>query len=106
MAILRAMDGTFFEVPDDQLENFKVPAEKIKEILGAESESMQAQPPPASAQPPQSVAVPPNSQVVIQVFTNGATQPGGPMPAEGEEGDVKVQGRCGWRNWSNWRNCY
>ena len=33
MAILRSVDGNFYEVPDDQLSKFAVPADQVKEKL-------------------------------------------------------------------------
>jgi hypothetical protein len=36
MAILRSMDGKFYNIPDDQLEQHLVPAEELKNHLGAE----------------------------------------------------------------------
>ena len=35
MAILRSSDGRFYEVPDDQLEEFEIPADQVKGMLGA-----------------------------------------------------------------------
>src|SRR5580704_13300241 len=37
MAILRALDGTYYEVPDDQVAKFKIPPEKLKDKLGAQA---------------------------------------------------------------------
>ena len=120
MAILRGIDGTFYEVPDNALENFKVPADKVKEILKDMSEEMMD--PPPSAQGPMTGAPAPAGsappQVVVQIITNGGAEPqvnGAPSaPAPSAEGDVTPQAYCGgwrnsWRNnpWRNntWRNC-
>ncbi len=35
MAILRSMDGSFYDVPDEQVTKFRIPQEKLKEKLGA-----------------------------------------------------------------------
>ena len=103
MAILKAIDGTFYEVPDDQLENFKVPPEKVKDILAEVSQGIEAKKGPSVGPPPSAVvSVPPHAQVVVQVITNGVPQ-GGPPQASDSEGEVNPQGHCGWRNW---RNCY
>ncbi len=32
MAILRSLDGQFYEIPDDQVAKFLIPAEKVKEM--------------------------------------------------------------------------
>ncbi|MCC6746038.1 MAG: hypothetical protein IT371_00180 [Deltaproteobacteria bacterium] len=34
MAILRSLDGKFFDVPDDQLEKYALPAEKVQQLGG------------------------------------------------------------------------
>ena len=49
MAILRALDGTFYEIPDDQVARYKVPEDQLKEKLGAQAPTEgppQDQPPP------------------------------------------------------------
>ncbi len=33
MAILRSVDGRLYDVPDDQLGNYEVPAEKVGELM-------------------------------------------------------------------------
>jgi hypothetical protein len=35
MAILRSIDGSYYEVPDEQVAKFKIPQEKLSEKLGA-----------------------------------------------------------------------
>lgn len=35
MAILRSADGKFYDVPDDELANYEVPADQVKGMLGA-----------------------------------------------------------------------
>lgn len=109
MAILRSVDGKFFEVPDDDLEKFEVPPEKVKNVLDEldqEEGPQMAGPAPGGSQSP---------QVVVHV-SGGPPQGGAPMggPEGGEEGDEGVQPyhhrrrRSWWRNhWRNcWRNCY
>jgi hypothetical protein len=34
MAILRSLDGKFYELPDDLLSRYLIPADKVKERLG------------------------------------------------------------------------
>ena len=34
MALLRSRSGRFYEIPDEELSNFEIPAEKLKEALG------------------------------------------------------------------------
>ena len=33
MAILRSVDGRLYDVPDDQLSDYEVPAEKVSELM-------------------------------------------------------------------------
>ena len=33
MSILRAVDGTFYEVPDSELEQYKVPPDQVKGLM-------------------------------------------------------------------------
>lgn len=35
MAILRSVDGKFYEIPDEELGEFEVPAEKVNELMAA-----------------------------------------------------------------------
>lgn len=36
MAILRSVEGKFYEVPDKELSKLEVPAEKVKDLIGPE----------------------------------------------------------------------
>lgn len=113
MAILRSSDGKFYEVADEQLEGALIPAEQIKEKLGAAGVGPAEG--PIGPGPIQGMPVPgTNGQVVIQIHTGGAPMGGceggyeeGP---EGEaEGDVEAHGWCWRRNYFNncWRrNCW
>lgn len=109
MAILRSMDGKFFDVPDDDLESLMIPAEEVKEKLG---EAGGPGPGGPSGGMGSTHTVPGGGQVVIQVFPNAGGSGGGPpQSAEGGEGggDVQAQSCGGWRNcWRSncWRNCY
>ena len=35
MAILRSADGKFYDVPDDELSNYEIPADQVKGMLAA-----------------------------------------------------------------------
>ncbi len=97
MAILRSVDGKFYEIPDEELSQHEVPAEKVTAIMDA----MGGGEPgggPGGAGP-------------------GGAGPGGAGPEglgpEGGGDDVEPYGyyrrrRYYWRNcWRNhWRNCY
>lgn len=119
MAILRSMDGKFYNIPDDDLEANAVPPEEVKEKLG-EAAGCPGGPPPGNGGGGQPMSIPGGGQVVIQIYTSpggggsgGAPPQGGaPAQAEGAEGDLVPHAYC-WRNtWSrncwrnNWRNCY
>ncbi len=45
MAILRAMDGNFYEIPDEQVAKYKIPQEKLKEKLGSQAQGAEGPPP-------------------------------------------------------------
>ncbi len=110
MAILRSSDGKFYDVADDQLSDKLIPADQIKERLGAVGVGP-AQGPVGPG--PQMVVPGSGGQVVIQIYTSGAEggYMGGPEgdPSEGE-GDVEAHDYYGWRrNYFNncWRrNCW
>jgi hypothetical protein len=119
MAILRAMDGKFYDVPDDQASGFEVPREKVKELL-EKSGGPGPQGGPGGGPGPGYGGPPPSAggQVVVQIFAGGAAQggpenapgqggPGGPGGPGGGEGDVNPY--WWWRNfvpsWGNyWPN--
>lgn len=109
MAILRSVDGKFYEVPDKDLEKYEIPADQLREKLGDQA---QAEPGPGGpGAGPGGPGGNRGSQVVIQIHGGGSGGPGGgrgPGAAPGEDGD-EVQPYWGWwRNcWNNcWRNCW
>ena len=101
MAILRSFDGTFYEVPDDQLATFELAPEKVKEALAQAGEDLPAGPPPGAP-----AGGGGGGQVVIQVFAGDGRPPVVRTGSGGGE-EVEAYGACGWRNsWRNsWRNC-
>ncbi|MCG8559520.1 MAG: hypothetical protein MI824_06960 [Hyphomicrobiales bacterium] len=46
MAILRSVDGKFYEIPDEELGQFEVPAEKVNELMAAMGGGEPEGPPP------------------------------------------------------------
>ncbi len=119
MAILRSVDGTFYEVPDDQLDDFQIPPEEVKEKLQGSGEGLPSGPPPGGPPPGGGGGggMPPGGLVYVQVFSNTGGG-GGPMAepqtASAEGGEVQPYQFCSgwrnwknccWRNWRNWRNC-
>lgn len=108
MAILRSSDGRFYDIEDDQLESRLIPAEQIKEKLGA----VGVGPSPGPVGPaPQMVVPGSGGQVVIQIYTSPESQgayEGGP-DEPGGEGEVEAHGWCWRRNHfcNHWRrNCW
>ena len=110
MAILRSSDGKFYDIADEQLDGRLIPAEQIKEKLGA----VGVGPAPGPVGPaPQMVVPGTGGQVVIQIYTSagepGPSFDGGPQVEPGDEGQVEAHGWCWRRNYfSNcWRrNCW
>ncbi len=98
MAILRALDGTFFEIPDDQIAKFKIPPEKLKDKLGAQAPTDAGGPPEGGGGEPGGTS----PLVNVQIFQGG----GGGAPAGAEAGVNPYDWRNwrNWRNWANWRN--
>ncbi len=90
MAILRSKDGTFFNVPDEKLEELKIPPEKLRDAL-KEAGQMEGPPRiPRRCPPPKHPPFPPKvpSPVNINVFVGGGKpRKAGPLPKE--EGDVR-----------------
>ena len=77
MAILRSVDGKFFEVPDKDLAKFEIPADQLREKLGDAAEAAPGGPGgPAGPGGPGGGS---GSQVVIQIHGNEAG-PGRPVP--------------------------
>src|SRR5580698_8945249 len=101
MAILRAMDGKFYDVPDEQAKGFEVPRDKVKELLEQSGGPGPQGGPGGGPGPGGGYGGPPapGGQVVVQIFAGGAAQggptdapgqggPGGPGGPGGGEGDV------------------
>jgi hypothetical protein len=102
MAILRALDGTFYEVPDDQVAKYKIPDDKVKEKLGAQAPTEGA---PQEAPPEGGAPVSP--LVNVHIYYAGQGQggaPGAAGAAAGAEGAVQPYDWRNWNNWRNWRN--
>ena len=99
MAILRGMDGKFYDVPDDQAAGFEVPRDKVKELLETSGAPSPKGGPGPSARGQR--GAPPGGPIVIQIYPGGAGPSGAPsggQPAEGGEVDPY------WYYWPNWGN--
>jgi hypothetical protein len=111
MAVLRAMDGKFYDVPDDQASKFEIPRDQVKTLL----EKSGAPGPQGGGAPSGPPGGPPGSsgQVIVQIFAGGGQSAGGPggapPPSGGGEGGGEVDPYWWWRNfvpsWGNyWPN--
>src|SRR5438034_3734058 len=101
MAILRALDGTFYEVPDEQIAKYKIPEDKLKEKLGTQAPTESGGPPPEGGAPEGGAG---GSLVNVHIYYSGQGQgQGGGAPA-GAEAAVQPYDWRNWRNWNNWRN--
>ena len=76
MAILRSVDGKFYEVPDKDLEKFEVPADQVREKLGDNVQAGGGAPGPGG---PGGGAG--NAQVVIQILGDQSNAGAGGAPA-------------------------
>ncbi len=116
MAVVRSLEGTFYDIPDSELEQYKVPADQVKGLNGSGWSEDAANPRPGQ-QPAQASNVRRpgqwlrwmQPQILVQFITQA---PGGAQqqqqaqraPAEGEE--EKVEPQWYWVNWANWANWY
>ena len=109
MAILRSLEGAFYEIDDSELDKYKVQPEKVKSMM----ESIAAMPRGPQGHGPSCGPVEHSPQIVVQFITQGApsTQglpPARPQTAAGGE-DEKVEPQqfvvgWGWSNYSDWHN--
>jgi hypothetical protein len=105
MAILRSLDGMFYNIPDDQLEQHLVPPDEVKQHLG---NALEASAPAEKKAASGGISLPQAGKAVLSLFA-GSGDGGGTREAE-----VTPHGSyCGWRNcWRNcwrrncWRNCW
>ena len=123
MPVLQAMDGKFYDIPDDQASQFEVPREKVKELLeksgvpatqggpGPSQPQGQGQPRGPGGGPSGGPGAPPPS-VLVQIYGTQPTQNYGPPPGQpqqqppqqgepaqgGGEGDGDVNPYWWWRN--------
>ena len=105
MAVVRSLEGTFFDIPDSELGKFKVPADKVKGLVEEAGHKMPSNPErqpggqgrPAGGSP----------QILVQFIVSGS---GAPVQAQTQgapaEGEEKVEPQWYWINWANWANWY
>ena len=44
MAVVRSLEGTFYDIPDSELEQYKVPADQVKSLMEAAGQNRNAEP--------------------------------------------------------------
>jgi hypothetical protein len=91
MAIVRALDGTFYEVPDDQLSRCKIPEDQLKSKLGETAPTDEGPPPGGGGEGPGS------SLVNVHIYYSGQ--------AGGAGGEAVQPYDWHWRRWyrNDWR---
>ena len=122
MAIVRSLEGMFYDVPDDELGKYQVPPDQVKKLM----ESAGGRPPAGPRQQQQmgqqqmgqqqGQAPQGAPQILVQFITAGAPaaqqqqqqqQQPPQKPAEGQDESVEPQWYwVNWYNWSNWYNWY
>ena len=111
MAILQSMDGRFYRIPEEEVEKFLVPADKVEETLRAVSATQPQAAAPAPAQGPMPAPGPApmgrpmncGAPSVVIIVGGGAPQqpfgggsgPQQPMAAPAAPGQVQAY------NWSH-----
>jgi len=98
MAILRGLDGTFYELPDDKAKSYEVPREKVKGLLEKHGLPVKQTQPGGPGGP--GAPMPGGSPVIVQIMPQGhhPGPHGGGQPAQGGEVDPY------WWWWNNWGN--
>ncbi len=102
MAILRSLDGRFFEIPDDQLNQFLIPAEQVKDKLDAAG-APQVPPGPQGGGPgpgPESSGAPTILVQIIAAPPHGSSAPPPTSAPTGEAAPTSEVQPYGW--WNNW----
>ena len=105
MAVVRSLEGTFYDIPDSQLDRYKVPADKVKGLM--EAAGQQAPSNPGQQPAGQSRPTGGTPQILVQFIINGSGTPQqGQTQAAPAEGEEKVEPQWYWINWANWANWY
>ncbi|MCE5242826.1 MAG: hypothetical protein ABFD98_06710 [Syntrophobacteraceae bacterium] len=116
MAILRSLEGTFYDVPDSELDKFQVPPDQVKGLM----ESAGQKPPqgPKQQQQQQTFQVSGDAsrgapQILVQFITQATpSQQQQPQPQQqaqkpaGQGQEEQVDPQWYWVNWFNWANWY
>jgi hypothetical protein len=111
MAVVRSLEGTFYDIPDSELDQYKVPADQVKGLMEAAGQKPPQSPGPQQASQGQGQgggAGGSQPQILVQFITQapgGAPQQRQPQAAQAE-GEEKVEPQWYWINWANWANWY
>ena len=112
MAILRSLEGTFYEIEDSELDKYKVPPEKVKSMMEGVAAMPQGPRGPQGCGPGSGPGGQ-SPQIIVQFITQGAPAIQGPPPPRpqaaegGEEEKVEPQQFVvgwGWANYHDWHN--
>ncbi|MGO9312372.1 MAG: hypothetical protein ACLQDI_06505 [Syntrophobacteraceae bacterium] len=125
MAVVRSLEGTFYDIPDSELEQYKVPADQVKGLM--EAAGQRPPPNPGPQQAPrgqgqgqsqgqgqgQGGATCGGPQILVQFITQGAGSAGAggaqqkqPQGAQAGGEEENVEPQWYWINWANWANWY
>lgn len=119
MAIVRSLEGTFYDIPESELDQYAVPPDQVKKLMESAGPKIPQGPGPGQRQGAQNMGqgqgmghgMRGTPQILVQFITQ--TGPGEPQqrqapsqgpPAEGDE--EKVEPQWYWVNWFNWANWY
>ncbi len=109
MAVVRSLEGTFYDIPESELEQYKVPADQVKKLMEAAGRKM---PSNAGQQPGPQIqgqggGAAGSPQIIVQFITQspGGAQQRQPQAAQAE-GEETVEPQWYWINWANWANWY
>jgi hypothetical protein len=110
MPVVRSLEGTFYDIPEGELESYKVPADKVKGLMEAAGQKMPQNPgqqPAGGAQQKGGGGGQPQIlvQFIVQSPGGSGQQQGQPQQAAAE-GEEKVEPQWYWINWANWYNWY
>ncbi len=110
MAVVRSLEGTFYDIPESELEQYKVPADQVKGLMEAAGQRPPQGQNPGQQGQGQAQGGGGSPQILVQFITQA---PGGaaqqrPQQAQGApgEGEEKVEPQWYWINWANWANWY
>jgi hypothetical protein len=110
MAVVRSLEGTFYDIPESELDSYKVPADQVKGLMEASGQKMPQNPGPQQSGRGQQQATGGQPQILVQFIVQspgGGGQQQGQQPQQAAaEGEEKVEPQWYWINWANWANWY